>query len=119
MNFILVFIGGGIGSLLRFSIGLLMQKTTITLPLATLIANVLACLIFALSVWLFVSKPMFNTFLQPLLLAGFCGGLSTFSSFGFETFLLFKQGCIMYAFINIFINTLLCLLIYIPLNKYV
>jgi len=119
MSILYVFIGGGIGSVLRFSIGLLIQRTKTTLPVATLISNVIACLIFAAVVWLFINKPSFNSYLKPLLLIGFCGGLSTFSSFGYETFLLFKEGSVIYAALNILLNTLMCILIYLPLSKYV
>ena len=119
MNFLLVFIGGGIGCVLRFCIGLLLQKTKTTLPWATFIANLLACVIFAVIVWFFINKPQFNSYIKPLVLIGFCGGLSTFSSFGYETFLLFKQGLAFYAVLNILINTLLCTVIYLPLSKYV
>lgn len=119
MSFLYVFIGGGLGAVLRFCIGLLMQKTKSSLPFSTLISNVIACLIFASVVWIFINKPSFNTYLKPLLVVGFCGGLSTFSSFGYETFLLFKQGLPVYATLNILVNTLLCIVIFLPLSKYV
>ena len=119
MNFLLVFVGGGIGCVLRFCIGLLMQKTKTTLPWATFISNLIACSIFAAIVWFFINKPQFNSYIKPLVLIGFCGGLSTFSTFGYETFLLLKQGNVNYALATILLNTLLCILIYIPLYKHV
>lgn len=111
MNFLLVFIGGGLGSLVRYLFGLGFQRTALTLPWSTFAANVTACLVFAWVIWL-ISKGNDSQTMRLLLLTGFCGGLSTFSSFSFETFLLFKQGLTIYALLNIFFNTLACLLIF-------
>lgn len=112
MNFIIVFIGGGFGSLLRYQLGLWIQKTNATLPWATFAANVSACLIFAVTLWLCNFKFVNQSTVKLLLLTGFCGGLSTFSSFGYETFLLLKQSMHFYALLNILLNTFTCLLIF-------
>ncbi|MDI1354850.1 MAG: fluoride efflux transporter CrcB [bacterium] len=112
MSYLLVFLGGGLGSLLRYMIGISFQKVIPSLPLATLISNVLACLLFGLTLWLLQSKENLHTPLRLLLLVGFCGGLSTFSSFGYETFLLFKEQLFLAAALNIIVSVSLCLIIF-------
>jgi CrcB protein len=112
MNVLIVFIGGGIGCVIRYLIGYWFQKTNLGLPVSTFISNILACLIFAITLWFINSKDITNTQLKLLILTGFCGGLSTFSTFGYETFLLFKQGLSLYASLNIIISTGLSLLIF-------
>ncbi len=109
MNFILVFLGGGIGCVIRYCIGLFFQKTSLSLPWATLISNISACFIFAIVLWLSQPKNINNTQLHMFLLIGFCGGLSTFSSFGYETFLLFNHGLFFYALLNMIITTVISL----------
>ncbi len=98
-----IFIGGGVGSALRFLIGHFTIKYYAgNFPLATLLANVLSCLIVALFVYLFAIKSTTtNQLVYPLVVIGFCGGLSTFSTFSFETFELIKQGAYFYAFLNV------------------
>ena len=111
LNFLLVFIGGGLGCVVRYLVGLGFQKTALTLPWATFVSNVSACFIFAITIW-FLNKGSGSPTLRLLLLTGFCGGLSTFSSFGFETFLLLKQDMVLYAILNILFSTTACILLF-------
>jgi len=116
MNFALVFFGGGLGCVVRYLIGLGFQRTATTLPWATFFSNITACLIFALVIWFVSVKEIMTPTLRLLLLTGFCGGLSTFSSFGYETFLLLKQSLYLYAFLNILISCSLCIFIFYIFN---
>ena len=112
MGAIWVFIGGGIGSVLRYAIRILFSKTTLTLPIATLSANISSCIIFALAFWLFSTKQLAGDNVKLFLLTGICGGLSTFSTFSFETFELLKQQQYAWASANVLISLFLCVLIF-------
>lgn len=117
MNFLAVFIGGGLGSLVRYLIGLIFQRITISLPIATLFANVIACLVFALALKFFAQKFDSSVSFKLFLLTGICGGLSTFSTFSYETVALLKQGNTAWAIINITLSFVLCLGIFYLFNS--
>ena len=108
-NILYVFIGGGVGSLVRYGISVLMQKSfAFVFPMATLISNALSCLVLALVVGVFADKMAENPSMKLLIITGFCGGFSTFSTFSFETIDLLKQGHTALAFANIFISIIVC-----------
>jgi len=109
MNYLLVFIGGGVGSICRFAISQLLQRYHFTFPWATLLANALSCIVFGM-----VAEVLLKESLSPsyrfLILTGFCGGFSTFSTFTNESWLLFYNGQPFYAFVNIFLSLFVCLI---------
>jgi fluoride exporter len=108
MNFFLVFLGGGLGSLVRYGISLIVNDLNIKFPLATLISNVMACfLIGALTAS--VTKGNLTDAQRLLLATGFCGGFSTFSTFSNETLQLAQNGQLLAALGNIILSLTLCL----------
>ncbi len=94
MPWLLVFLGGGLGSLARYGTSRLMPPAELEngdIPWFTLVANLLACIVLGAGVGL-VGKNLLPKEMQLLLLTGFCGGFSTFSTFALELVLLGEEG---------------------------
>lgn len=109
MNFLAIFIGGGIGSLTRYSIGVSMSSFRFKgFPLGTLLANILACIIMGLFISWSHDKTDLPEHYKKLVLVGLCGGLSTFSTFSLESMRLIKEGQLLVAVLNILISIALC-----------
>lgn len=106
-----IFIGGGLGSVSRFGVSMLGTKLFDTkFPIGTLFANLLSCVILALFVGVFQDK-INSEELRSMLILGFCGGFSTFSTFSLETLNLMKGGQYWMAALNVIISVVACLLI--------
>ena len=103
--YLYIFIGGGLGSLARFLTSKIShQFFTTSFPIGTFISNILACIILALIVVFFSNKHTEYEWIQPLLLVGFCGGYSTFSTFSNETYQLLTNGQVVIGIANIIIS---------------
>ncbi len=109
INILAVFVGGGLGCLSRYGVSnivvVLFQSAH---PFATLISNVASCLFFGAGVYFFPDKIAENSAFRLLLITGFCGGFSTFSTFSFETMELFRSGNVTYAIANIAVSIIAC-----------
>jgi len=107
-SFLLIFIGGGIGSALRYLSTLFVQKYFPSIfPTATLLVNVLGCFLIGILIGLLDKNQLSNPNLKLLLITGFCGGFTTFSAFGLENIVLLQNNNSIYAFAYIALSIVL------------
>jgi len=111
-----VFIGGGIGSLLRFGMSHFFKSfSSSALPYATLSSNILST---ALLGWVFYKlSPASHPTLYLFLAIGLYGGFSTFSTFSLETFQLIKNGQTFWAIANVTVSIVACITILFLISK--
>ena len=108
MNYLLIFLGGGLGSICRYGIAHLMAGSKLQFPWATTLANVLACFVLGMLVAL-AMKNKLSDGLVFFLMVGFCGGFSTFSTFTNETYQLMATAEYAKAFLNVGLSLFVCL----------
>ncbi len=105
MSWILIFLGGGLGSLARYGFSVAALRVySGNFPLGTFISNALSCLILVIIAHLIQDKANSEEWIRPLILVGFCGGFSTFSTFSNETVQLISSGNMSLAAINILVS---------------
>lgn len=103
---LILLIGAGsfIGGVFRYLISLIIQsKTATTFPLSTLTVNLIGCFLIGLVFGLFDKGELSDEW-KWFLATGLLGGFTTFSAFSNETFILFREGNLTYAFLYIFLN---------------
>ena len=87
---LLVFLGGGFGSALRYMVGKLFQNTFETFPIGTLIVNVVGSLLIGFFLGFDLKNGGLSETQTLVLVTGFCGGFTTFSAFAMENQMFLK-----------------------------
>lgn len=91
-SILLVGIGGALGSILRYIMSLVIKQfVNINFPIATFLINILGCLLIGILYGISEKNNLGNSSLNYLLIIGFCGSFTTFSTFANENFNLFQQ----------------------------
>ncbi|QTR52648.1 fluoride efflux transporter CrcB [Thiothrix unzii] len=89
--------GAGCGAVLRWGLGLKLNALFPAIPVGTLAANLLGGYIVGLAVAYFAQMPGLSPEWRLLIITGFCGGLTTFSTFSVEIVTLLQQGRMLVA----------------------
>jgi len=111
MNYIWIFIGGGLGSVARYELGQKISRFAGTgFPFATLGVNIVSCLILGIVLGIFGPKAMQNNSVKLFAAIGFCGGFSTFSAFTAESFELIRTGNYFFAGAYMVLSIAVCLI---------
>lgn len=107
---LLVFLGGGIGSMLRFAISKWVGALhTHYFPFGTLIANVAACLALGIILGIAETRQLLSPSAKLFWTIGFCGGFSTFSTFSGETLSLIQSGFTLTSLLYIGTSLVMCM----------
>ncbi|HAF31185.1 MAG TPA: fluoride efflux transporter CrcB [Bacteroidales bacterium] len=95
---ILVGSGGFIGSVARYYISKIVQESSYTsFPIGTLSINIIGSLLIGFLLGLALKYPSFSVEWRMVLMVGFCGGFTTFSTFTSENFKLMQDGQFFYV----------------------
>ena len=94
MQFLIVFLGAGLGGVCRYLSSTTLQKLlpTLSFPVGTYFVNMLGCLLIGMIAQLAETRIALQGDTRLFLTVGFLGGFTTFSSFGYETVQLIKDG---------------------------
>lgn len=103
-------IAGGLGR--YYLAGVVYRVAGTAFPYGTLVVNLLGCLVIGILSALADQKFLLGTQGRLLLMTGFCGAFTTFSTFMLETGNLVKEGQIFTALLNIFASVILGFVLY-------
>lgn len=110
LKYVLIGAGGFLGSVLRYWTSVNIYKIFgEKFPYGTFAVNVLGCLLIGFIAEISENRFLISPEVRIFLLIGFLGGYTTFSTFGYETFVLLQDKDYLTAFTNIFLSVIVCL----------
>ena len=92
LSILAIFFGAGLGALIRAGFNVLTASAASIIPLGTLISNMVGGYLVGLALAFFGSNPNLSPEWKLLVITGFLGGLTTFSSFSAEVVIFMQRG---------------------------
>ena len=93
MQWLILFLGGGTGAMLRFAVALWVdERAQTSFPWGTLAVNAIGCFVIGLVATIADEHRLLTPAARLFTVAGLLGGFTTFSTFGLETWRLFEDG---------------------------
>jgi fluoride exporter len=109
---LLIGLAGFIGTLSRYWMsGVVARRYGETFPMGTLAVNLVGCFLVGLLFYTLEERFLVNQTARTVVLIGFLGGFTTFSSFGMQTFTLVRDGEVGFAILNVAASNLIGLLL--------
>lgn len=109
--YLIVTLGSGIGGFLRYAISDIVYKYSSSLfPYGTLVVNILGSFLLGFILFYLDAVKLISTEMRLFLIVGLCGGLTTFSTFSYETVKLIQDSEYLLAGTNILLNVFITLL---------
>lgn len=113
MNWFAVGCGAALGAWLRWGLGLWLNAGSERFPLGTLVANLGGGFLIGVVLAFLADHPSLSPAWRLLLVTGFLGGLTTFSTFSAEAMLLLQRGeylaVLLHSVLHLFGSILLCI----------
>ena len=120
-NILLIFVGGGLGSVCRYLISQIAYFKKFDFPYPTLVTNIIGCLLIGLALGWSIKNSNADSSLIIMFTIGFCGGFTTFSSFSQESLVLINNSHYNYLFFYVLSSVLIGILsvfIGLKISKY-
>lgn len=110
LNILFVGLGGFIGAVMRYLLGLIPINNPNGFPICTFIINIVGAFAIGIVTALAVKYSSFDPKLVLFLKTGICSGFTTFSTFSLETVELFKSGSFAVGIIYVILSVVFCVL---------
>lgn len=96
-SIVAITVGAALGAVLRWQLGTRLNSLFPTIPPGTLAANLVGAYVIGLAIAFFATSPAISPEWRLFIITGFCGGLTTFSTFSAEVTTLLQQGQVLWA----------------------
>lgn len=96
-SLLVIAVGASLGAWLRWLLGMKLNALFPTIPPGTVVANMVGGYIIGLAIAFLTASPSLSPEWRLLIITGFCGGLTTFSTFSAETVALIQEGRLLWA----------------------